>query len=303
MINLKFGFQLFFEKHFIHKEVFAQFNSSETLSLMIKMHVNLVVSFLLSASAVVWTKNVESDSLIAQYSRVFGFRLPDTFHSSYTLDEANKQAMSQSSSFSFGCSSYDLGGNIAFRNRGKGLNASIKPILVDYQTDAMCFLVLEGSTDVEEVKKSFDHTLPSEMSLKVHDSMYDSVESTDLPKFWSTVPKDVTVFYLENGFNSTDSEVKHFQGVMKGLVEYSASAFKTFFWTSDRTASFFADAPPVVANSPGFEEDMRREKIWALAVETFEREVALDSMNDPCGWRNSVAMSATGEVTISVKQR
>ncbi len=185
----------------------------------------------------------------------------------------------------------------AFKVRQEELNTSVKAILVDYPTDTMCFIVYDGAeADLDDVKASFDFTLPMESSLKIHNSAYDFVSS--MSSFDSSL-KDASMYFPVVLFNSSTEATEYFSNTVKSLRQYSSAVFDGFFWTSKMTATAFKKAPPSVAGDPAFQEDLKRQKAWLSAQDTFKRVIQSgDQHDDPCGWTAAIAKTTVHEVNV-----
>lgn len=151
----------------------------------------------------------------------------------------------------------------------------------------MCFLLVNPSEEIVAEMTHFDFVLPPQASLKIHDSVYSMVESSHPSKIWPEVlPDDLTVHFLPERFNGSSAAREHFEGVVKNLATYNATAFETFFFTSPAAAQFFASSQD---GSETFQGDKRRHEQWVSIVGHFKQSIATEPTADPCGFRNLLA--------------
>ena len=118
------------------------------------------------------------------------------------------------------------------------------------------------------------------------------------------LPSDLTFYYQVQSFNDSRPAADYFAQAWRKIAQgYSAEIFEGFFWTTARTATFFASAPETAKTSPQFLADVKRHAVWAGAAEHFKTRVAPHRETDPCGLVAVAAFDRTDNGTMRVAVR
>lgn len=138
-------------------------------------------------------------------------------------------------------------------------------MLVDSESDLMCFLIIDPSDSLNPVLRDYlDFHIYLPNPLKVHDSIYDLVG--DLPfknsaQSNKSSSKELNVAFQAEYFQieqlssllseAPKSAEDHFHDMINSLSSYPENPFEKFFWTSEATKSFFELLPASVTERSG----------------------------------------------------
>jgi len=171
--------------------------------------------------------------------------------------------------------------------------ASVQLLLVDYERDIMCFMIMDPMSKISRPLSTFlDSYVPFPTPLKLHSTSYSILEEiSNTESLFSDVetPLDLTFTFqkeyfrvskdvasIQGGSDSTSiadaagDYSMHFLHLLRKISEYAENPFESFFWSSVATQKFF------FRQSSGDEDmirDQERSSLWSFAAEQFQNYI------------------------------
>jgi len=173
--------------------------------------------------------------------------------------------------------------SVASEARKDSERASVQLLLVNYERDIMCFMVMDPMSKMSQPLSVFlDSYVPFPAALKLHSTSYTILEGiSNVESLFPNIntPLDLTMVFQKEYFHlandaefiadaSKDYKI-HFANLLQKIADYTEKPFDSFFWSSAATQKFFSQ-------SNGDElmiRDQERGALWSFAAEQFHNYI------------------------------